>query len=71
MRTTATKSLSRLVLGALLLGLGIWSRPSSAQPGSTAEVDYCAACDATGGCIACCVCNGEGSPNTCRLQCAP
>lgn len=67
MHSTAMKSVSRLVLAVLLLGLAAWSRPSSAQPGST-EFDFCADCDATGGCIPCCRCDGN-NPTYCHNLC--
>jgi hypothetical protein len=69
MRSTATKSVSRLVLAVLLLGLAAWSRPSSAQPGST-EVDWCAECAAAWSCIPCCRCDG-GTASSCKVQCLP
>jgi hypothetical protein len=70
MRSTARKSVSRLGVAVLLLGFAVWARPTAAQLGSTAEVDYCSQCAATGGCFPCCYCE-EGPGAHCRAICMP
>ena len=59
------KNLKKLLFAGLLIGAAMVSAPKAAQAGNP----WCNQCDATGGCVPCCVCAG-GTIAHCSIICS-